>query len=184
MYRSELTYFIVLSIIILLSPLLPTPLLLLLDSIIIRVGIVIVLLYLISIGPTAGIFGLMAICILYLERNRRKVNIAKKKIDKMDFTNSRPATVKEASIPQKTVPVRSFDKPDPDETDFLPTEEPCDITMFEPVAPSINEKTVLSTVYPLGNNESASASNELFEQLGFGHINGVETLGDSDSFQS
>jgi hypothetical protein len=61
MYRSELTYFIVLSIIILLSPLLSTPLLLLLDSIFIRIGVVIVLLYLISIGPTAGIFGLMAI---------------------------------------------------------------------------------------------------------------------------
>lgn len=181
MYRSELTYFIVLSIIILLSPLLPTPLLLLLDSIIIRVGVVILLLYLISIGPTAGIFGLMAICILYLERNRRKVSIAKNKIDKMDFTKSRPATVEEASKPQTTVPVRSFDKPTHDETEFLPTEEPCDITMFEPVAPTINEKTVLSTVYPLGNNESASASNELFEKLGFGHIKGVETLGDSDS---
>jgi hypothetical protein len=181
MYRSELTYFVVLSIIILLAPILPTSLLLLLDSILIRIGVVILLLYLISIGPTAGIFGLVAVCILYLERNRRKVSMAKKKLDKMDFTKSRPATVEEASAPQKTVPVRSFDRPDHDETDFLPDEEPCDITMFEPVAPSINEKKVLSTIYPLGNNESGSGSNSLFEKLGFGHINGVETMGDSDS---
>jgi prepilin signal peptidase PulO-like enzyme (type II secretory pathway) len=180
MYRSELTYFIVLSLIIILTPLLPTSLLLLLDLVIVRIGVVLLLLYLISMGPTAGIFGLMAICVIYLERNRRKVDLAKKKLDKMDFTKSRPATVEEASTPQKTVPVRSFDQPDNNETDFLPIEEPCDITMFEPVAPSINEKTVLSTVYPLGNNESGSGSNDLYEKLGFGHINGVETMGDAD----
>ena len=182
MYRSELTYFIVLSIIVILAPLLPTKVLLLLDSIFVRAGVVLLLLYLISIGPTAGIFGLMAVCVLYLERNRRKVNIAKQKLDKMDFSKPNQTTVEEASTPQKTVPVRSFDRPDQNETDFMPTEEPCDITMFEPVAPSINEKTVLSTVYPLGNNESGSGSNDLFEKLGFGHINGVQTLGDSDSF--
>ncbi len=180
MYRSELTYFIVLSLIIILTPLLPTSLLLLLDSVIVRIGVVLLLLYLISMGPTAGIFGLMAVCVLYLERNRRKVGLAKQKLDKMDFTKSRPATVEEASTPQKTVPVRSFDQPDNNETDFLPIEEPCDITMFEPVAPSINEKTVLSTIYPLGNNESGSGSNDLYEKLGFGHINGVETMGDAD----
>jgi hypothetical protein len=182
MYRSELTYFIVLSIIVIVTPLLPTNVLLLLDSIFVRVGVVLLLLYLISIGPTAGIFGLMAVCVIYLERNRRKVNIAKQKLDKMDFLKPNQATVEEASTPQKTVPVRPFDRPDQNETDFMPTEEPCDITMFEPVAPSINEKTVLSTVYPLGNDESGSGSNDLFEKLGFGHINGVQTLGDSDSF--
>lgn len=181
MYRSELTYFIVLSLIIILTPLLPTSLLLLLDSVIVRIGVVLLLLYLISMGPTAGIFGLMAVCVVYLERNRRKVSLAKQKLDKMDFTKSRPATVEEASTPQKTVPVRSFDQPDNNETEFLPDNEPCDITMFEPVAPSINEKTVLSTVYPLGNNESGSGSNDLYEKLGFGHINGVETMGDADA---
>ena len=180
MYRSELTYFIVLSLIIILTPLLPTSLLLLLDSVIVRIGVVLLLLYLISMGPTAGIFGLMAVCVVYLERNRRKVSLAKQKLDKMDFSKPNQATVEEASTPQKTVPVRSFDQPDNNETDFLPIEEPCDITMFEPVAPSINEKTVLSTVYPLGNNESGSGSNDLYEKLGFGHINGVETMGDAD----
>ena len=180
MYQSELTYFIVLSLIIILTPLLPTSLLLLLDSVIIRIGVVLLLLYLISMGPTAGIFGLMAVCVVYLERNRRKVSLAKQKLDKMDFSKPNQATVEEASTPQKTVPVRSFDQPDNNETDFLPIEEPCDITMFEPVAPSINEKTVLSTVYPLGNNESGSGSNDLYEKLGFGHINGVETMGDAD----
>jgi hypothetical protein len=30
-----------------------------------------------------------------------------------------------------------------------------------------------------GAPESGSASDELFEQLGFGHVDGVETMGDS-----
>jgi hypothetical protein len=179
MYQVELRYFLILTVIILSTPFLPTGLLLLLDNLFIRIGIVILLLYLISIGPTAGIFGLLMIGVLYLERNRSKVKIAKKKLDKMDLTESKMASVEDAAKPQQTVPVPSFDKPIHSESEFLPNEEPCDITMFEPVAPSINEKAVLSTVYPLAGNESGSGSSELFEQLGFGHIKGVETLGDS-----
>ena len=72
MYRAELTYFIVLTVIILFSQFLPTGLLLLLDNFVVRIGIVLALLYLITLGPTAGIFGLMAIAIMYLERNSSK----------------------------------------------------------------------------------------------------------------
>jgi hypothetical protein len=179
MYQVELSYFIILTIIILFSQFLPTPLLLLLDNIIIRILIVVLLLYLISIGPTAGIFGLMAIAVLYLERNRRKVIIAAKKIDLMDYDLPKQATVEEASKPQQTVPVKPFDKPLEEETDFLPSEG-CDSGIFEPVAETINEKAVLSTIYPLFKNkpESGSGSNELYEKLGFGHIKGVETIGE------
>jgi hypothetical protein len=181
MYRTELTYFIVLTVIILFSQFLPTWLLLSLDNIIVRIAIVMLLLYLISIGPTAGILGLVAVSMIYLERNRRKVVVAAKKLDSMDWTRSEFATVEEASKPQTTVPVNEFDKPDDFESDFLP-HETCDSGNFEPVAPSINEKAVLSTVYPLpgGRTESASASDDLYEQLGFGHIQGVETVGDNN----
>lgn len=78
MYRAELTYFIVLTVIILFSQFLPTGLLLLLDNVVVRIGIVLALLYLITLGPTAGIFGLIAIAIMYLERNKRKVIVAAK----------------------------------------------------------------------------------------------------------
>ena len=40
---------------------------------------------------------------------------------------------------------------------------------FEPVAPTINEKNVLATIYPL-ENSSGSGSNKLYEELGFGHV--------------
>ncbi len=181
MYRTELTYFIVLTVIILFSQFLPTNLLLLLDNFIIRIFIVLALLYLISLGPTAGILGLMAIAIMYLERNKRKVVVAAKKIDKMDWNLSEQATVEEASTPQTTVPVNEFDTPQDEESNFFPTET-CESGNFEPVAPTINEKAVLATIYPLNKSgpEAGNASNDLYEKLGFGHIPGVITMGDSD----
>lgn len=58
--------------------------------------------------------------------------------------------------------------PTPIEVDYLPHEST--EGAFEPVAPSINQKAVLSTVYPLQKNGSASSADELYEQMGFGHI--------------
>ena len=178
MYRTELTYFIVLTVIILFSQFLPTGLLLLLDNFLIRILVVLLLLYLISLGPTAGVLGLMAIAVMYLERNKRKVVVAAKKLDLMDWQRPEHATVEEASKPQTTVPVNEFDKKTNEESYYVP-DTTCDITDFEPVGPSINEKAVLSTIYPL-NGQSAEAgdgSNNLYEDLGFGHIEGVETVG-------
>jgi len=167
MYPREFVYFIVLTVIILSSQILPTGLLLVLDNIAVRIGIVLVLLYLINIGPTAGIFGIMAIASLYLERNRRKVGLAVQKIDLLDSKASPYMTVEEAGQPQKTVPVAEFDVAEPSEVDYLPHESA--EGEFEPVAPSINQKAVLSTVYPLQKN-GAAAIDELYEQMGFGHI--------------
>jgi hypothetical protein len=180
MYRAELTYFIVLTVIILFSQFLPTGVLLSLDNFAVRIAIVFALLYLISLGPTAGILGLMTIGVMYLERNRRKVVVAAKKIDLMDWSRPEYATVEEASEPQKTVPVNEFDKPNEEEFDYMP-HDTCDSGNFEPVAPTINEKAVLSTIYPLNKNgpEAGDGSDRLFEELGFGHIRGVETVGDS-----
>jgi hypothetical protein len=180
MYQTELPYFIILTVIILFSQYLPTNLLLLLDNFIVRALIVILLLYLVSLGPTAGIVGLMMVSTLYLERNKRKIAVAAAKLDKMDLVNSKYATVKEASAPQTTVPVNEFDKPEHEESDFFP-DNTCDSDNFEAVAPSINEKAVLSTIYPLNRHapESGSASDNLYEKLGFGHIQGVETMGDN-----
>jgi hypothetical protein len=178
MYRAELNYFIVLTVLILFSEFLPTSLLMLLDNFLVRIGIVLGVLYLTSLGPTAGIFGLMAVAIMYLERNKRKVNIAAKKLDKMDWSRPEQATVEEAAKPQTTVPVPEFNKPDEEEFDYMP-HDTCDTDNFEPIAPTINEKAVLSTIYPLNKSgpEAGAGSDELYEKLGFGHIRGVETVG-------
>jgi hypothetical protein len=179
MFQTELTYFIVLSLLILFSSFLPTGFLLLLDNVAVRLLVVLGLLFLITMGPTAGIFGFLAVASLYLERNRRKVAVALQKVDLMDNT-PRLATVEEASRPQETVPVNTFDKPENEESVYMPKdiEECIDITNFEPVAPTINEKAVLATVYPLHKDgpEEGTGANNLFEELGFGHIHGVHTI--------
>ena len=171
MYQTELIYFIVLTVIILFSQFLPTGILLYLDNFLVRIVVVFSLLYLISKGPTAGILGLMAIAIIYLERNKRKVEIAAKKLDLMDWSRENHATIEEATTAQLTIPVNDFDKKTEENTYYIPENKTCDISDFEPVGPSINEKAVLSTIPP------ASSSNRLYEELGFGHINGLETVG-------
>lgn len=169
MYPTELTYFAVCTIIILFSQFLPTELLLPLDNYIVRILIVILLLYLIGVGPTAGIMGFVAISCMYLERNRRKVMIATKKLDMMDI-HPRNAMIEEA-FPQIAVPVNEFDTPNSKETEYMPNTSS---DHFEPVDTSMNEKAVLSTIYPSNNPD------KLYENLGFGHIKGLETVGDLD----
>jgi len=181
MDRTELIYFVVLTFIILFAPFFPTSVLLLLDHILFRLAAVVLLLYLISTGPTAGIFGLIVVCVLYLERNRRKVAVAVKKLDRMDVYRPAQATVEEAGTPQKTVPVNSFATPNNEESPYVPEDAGCANDMFEPIAPTINQKAVLSTIYPLSTDapESGTAATDLYEKLGFGHVEGVHTMGDS-----
>ena len=172
----EVVYFIVLTIPLLASSFLPTDALLLLDHILMRMGVILLLLYLIHVGPTVGIMGLLVVGVLYMERNRRKVEIAAKKWDAMDVHQPPQATVAEASLPQRTVPVAPFDTPDGRDSTFLPEEE-MDVSIFEPVGESIHQKQVLEGVYPLSNNAKGSGAADLFEHLGMGHVAGVETLG-------
>ena len=181
MFRNEIQYFVVLTILILLSPFLPSGLLILLDHIVVRLLMIAILLYCIHIGPTVGIFGLIAISALYLERNRRKVGLALKKLDAMEVPRAPQATVQEASTPQKTIPVRDFDIPFPTESVYVPEDNGSDQdSNFEPIAPSINQKAVLSTIYPLSSNSSGSAAQDLFEKMGVGHLRDVETLGETE----
>jgi hypothetical protein len=172
MYPKDFTYFILFSIVILLSPLIPTNALLLLDTLVVRIAVVFVLLFLISLSPFVGIFGFIAVGILYIERNRRKVATAMKKLDQMDVNVPKQATVMEASTPQSTVPVQEFDEPDEEVFSFLPKEEGFNDIHFD--SASINEKAPLSSVYPLQEKPE-----ELYEQMGVGHVPGVETLGNS-----
>lgn len=181
MYRSELPYFIGFSLIILLVPFLPSSILLLADNLLVRILLVLLLIFLISCGPTAGLFGLLAIGVIYLERNRRKVIVARKKFDAIDANYKPQMTVEEASKPQQTVPVIPFNiPPRDDEMPYIPTDE-CGSDNWEPVAPSMNMKNVLHTSYPMskdGPEEGASPElDEFYEKQGFGHIDGVETLG-------
>ena len=151
MTPTELTYITVCGIIMVTSQFLPSSLLFLLDNIVVRILAVCLLIY-----------------VLFLERNRRKVGEALKKLDAMEVPKHADVSV----AYEKTAPVDvpSFSIPESVESDFLPHDTHIS-DVFEPVDVSINQKAVLTTIYPL--NELAD---ELYEKMGFGHIEGVHTM--------
>jgi len=180
MFRNEIHYFVILAILTLSTPFLPSGLLLLLDHLVVRLLMIAVLLYSIQIGPTVGIFAFIAIAVLYLERNRRKVGMALERLDAMEVPKAPQATVQEASMPQKTVPVRAFDVPSPETSMYVPEDNGCARDdNFEPIASSINQKSAMSTIYPLPSSTAGSGAQYLFEKMGLGHLSHVETLGES-----
>ena len=168
MIPTEVICLILGTVILLVSPLLPTSLLLLLDNIVIRIAFVCLLLYLLRFGSTVPIIAFIAIAALFLERNRRKVGEALKKLDAMEVPKF--ADVDEAYEKTMPVDVPSFSTPISDDSDFLPQEN-AETNTFEPVDISINQKEVLSTIYPLDER-----TDELYEKMGFGHVDGVETM--------
>ena len=168
MIPTELIYIAVSTVILLVAPFLPSSVFMLLDHIVIRIAVVCLLIYMVRVGPTAAIIVFMTISALFLERNRRKVGDALKKLDDMEVPKF--AEVHEAYKKTMPVDVPEFSVPVPKEVDFIP-HETCDSHQFEPVDVSINQKTVLSTIYPLDGR-----TDSLYEKMGFGHVDGVETV--------
>lgn len=188
MRQAEIPLFIVLILIVASAPFLPTRLLLALDWLIVRAATVVFLLYVVTVGPMTAVFGFVALALLYMERNRRKVQGGLTKWDALDAELTPLASVKEAHAAQTTVRVAPFDTPNEKETEYAPAEgdeEPMDISVFEtestfePVAPSLNEKVVMASAYPLSHQSSTSTVSlgSIYEQLGFGHVRQVETVG-------
>lgn len=187
MRQAEIPLLVVLILVIVSAPFLPTYLLLTLDWLVIRVAAAVFLLYAVSAGPMTAVFGFAALALLYMERNRRKVQGGLTKWDALDAETQPLASVKEAHAPQKTVRVAPFDTPHEKETEYEPmdADEPLDISVFEtessfePVAPSLNEKVVMASAYPVSHQAATSTASlsSIYEQLGFGHIRQVETVG-------
>jgi hypothetical protein len=159
---------IVCIIIILGTPMIPTFFLLLLDQLLIRIGCLVALLYTTQrLGPTIGIIMFVTIASLYVERNRRKVGEALKKLDAMEVPKH--ASVTEAYKKTMPVDVPTFDDPGAKSIDFMP-HNTRNSDEFEPIDVSINQKTVLRSIYP------SDGQTELYERMGFGHVDGVETF--------
>ena len=177
MRQAEIPLFVLLILVIAAAPFFPTRLLLVLDWLVVRIIVAVLLLYFVSVGPIVAVFGFIALALLYMERNRRKVQGGLKKWDALD---TKLASVEEAHRAQTTVKVAPFDTPDGSETEYTPLEEEAmDVSMFEPVAPSQNEKVVLASAYPVGHQSSSSTASlgSIYEQLGYGHVRQVETVG-------
>ena len=174
LYPSFPIFFVFVAI-VLAAPFIPSAALLILDSLVVRVALIAVLLFMTRMGPIPSLFCFMAIAALFLERNRRKVGLAQKALDRlqaMDSTSKPLAEVGAAAAQSSpagaagllqshanpVAPVE-FDRPIPRETGFLPLRE-MDTATFEPVGESINEKVVLASAYRGG---AASVSDRFHE---------------------
>lgn len=151
---------------ILLSGFLPTNILLVLDLIPIRFIAIIGLLYAITQGPIIGLLTFFLITVLYIERNRRKVEIARYRFaDIVDKNTPVEMTVDEEAIPQQTVPVKEFDTPDDRIMYYIPNSG-CSANSndFAPIgsAESLNGKVVFPSV-PQG-----AKAGPMFQKEGFG----------------
>jgi len=137
------------------SPVIPAMVLLLLDNIVIRVLVVTALLYSITQGPLIGLATLVAIGLLFIERNRHKVLNAKFKFEQiMEASDSPQMTVEQEGVPQNTVKVREFDEADGREAIFLPGKNTGnDEFQRVPWSEELNDKRVLQTV-PIGNKSA------------------------------
>jgi hypothetical protein len=151
---------------ILLSGFLPTNILLVLDLIPVRFIAIIGLLYAITQGPIVGLLSFFLIAVLYIERNRRKVEIARYRFaDIVDKNTPAEMTVDEEGIPQQTVPVKEFDTPDDRIMYYIPNSN-CSANSndFSPIASaeSLNGKVVFPSV-PQG-----AKAGPMFQREGFG----------------
>jgi hypothetical protein len=160
---GDYIHLIIMAAIILLTPSLPNSVLFLFDSIIVRIGVVLFLLYMIGTDYMGGIIALLMIGSLFLERNRRKVLLARNSVDKMDPYASDKMTVEEEGKSQKTVKVLPFYTPDLEVISYEPKRD-MGSNDFHPIDETINHKIPLDTI-PLGNKSA-----DMYENNGFGHI--------------
>lgn len=152
MNKKEYIPVAVLAAVAVIAPAVPWPVLRLLDWTVVRIGIVIGLIAAVYHGYATGLVALIAVAALYMERNRHKVNSARKRFDELKDRDNQevPATVEEEGQPQETVPVQDFDVPD----GKIATYEPKRTTgtdSFERVlfSENLNDKAPLPTV-PIG----------------------------------
>jgi hypothetical protein len=154
-YKKEVYSLIGLLVVTFAAPVLPRPILQLLDNIIVNIVLILGVLFAITQGPVVGIMGLMAVAMLYMERNRTKVSAARTKFNEIqEASDPAEMTVEQEGESQETVPVREFRKARESESIYLPGPKVGDDD-FDAVlgAPDLNHKTPLPTV-PLGEKSA------------------------------
>lgn len=147
-YKKELYSLIALLVITFAAPAIPGSMLQLLDNVFVSLVLVLGLLFAITVSPLLGIMALMAIAMLYMERNRIKVAKARTKFNEIqEASDPAQMTVAQEGQPQDTVTVREFARARASEAIYLPGPKVGDDD-FEAVlgAPELNHKKVLTPV--------------------------------------
>jgi len=147
-YKKEAYSLIALIAVAFAAPVIPPMALKLLDNAAVNIVLVGGLLLAITQGPLVGVAALMAIALLYMERNRVKVSEARTKFNEIkEASDPAESTVEEEGQPQETVAVREFKRPRASESIYLPGPHVGD-DEFDAVlgAPELNEKKALTPV--------------------------------------
>ena len=152
MNKNEYVIGTALVLVAVLTPLSPWALLSLLDNLLVRVVLLVGLVAAVYHGYATGLLALMVIGLLYMERNRRKVDQARKRFDNLTAEDVKrtQATVEEEGTPQDNVPVVEFDTPQDVEFGYLPPKK-MGSDAFErvPFSEDLDDKGPLPTV-PIG----------------------------------
>jgi hypothetical protein len=161
----------VLGLGIIFTPLIPSNLLAVLDIIFIRIFVIFALLWAITKGPRIGLLTFIFIAVLYLERNRRKMDYARDRFIKIVEADTPPQmSVEEEGQGQTTVNVRDFDKPEDRTFYYLPNPScAANSNTFTPPDGTLNGKIVFPSV-PQGEKAA-----KVFQRDGFGRIPGLPT---------
>ena len=152
MNKNEYVIGTALVLVAVLTPLSPWALLSLLDNLLVRVVLLVGLVAAVYHGYATGLLALMVIGLLYMERNRRKVDQARKRFDNLTAEDVKrtQATVEEEATPQDNVSVVEFDTPQDVEFGYLPPKK-MGSDAFErvPFSEDLDDKGPLPTV-PIG----------------------------------
>ena len=134
-------------------PFLPDTFFSLIDNVVGVLLLLILALVVLLYGPVPGVLTLVAVALTFVERNRRKV--ATKLLE-----DGKPTLQKQLAPapPMSDMEVHpQWETSNEDETNFYPNEDQTD--SFEPVASSINEKTVIPTI---GTNTGTDSATKFF----------------------
>ena len=134
-------------------PSLPDTLFTMLDTVVGVFVLLLIALLALPQGPIPGILTFLAVALTFVERNRRKVS------SKL-LTEGQPSLQQQLQPAPPMSPMEvhpSWEPTTEDETKFYPEEQQTD--SFEPVAPSINEKSAIPTI---GTQEGTSAATRFF----------------------
>ena len=144
------------------APVIPAQALMLLDTLVVRILLVVGLIAATNQSPVVGIAALITIAMLYMERNRSKVIQARFKFEKLkEAKDPKEMTVEEEGVSQKTVPVIDFEEADGRKAIYLPGAD-TGKDDFQELAPaySLNDKRALPTI-PIGNKSAPLFRNYL-----------------------
>ena len=139
-------------------PFLPWQLLMLTDLVLVRLILLVSFLAAVQISPITGILSLAIIALLFIERNKRKMNYVRSLMSQSSPNSPAIQSIQDSPFAPEQPP---FDTPVEKNIPFSPQEDSGD-NHFNPVAESLNQKKVLPT-------ESANGSRFAVKQL-FGWV--------------